>query len=166
VPLAPVELHAASASNARRSATPSWPTDADECDRLVSDGTYCVKIRSPINKCVRPRKKIYERALVIELRKRGHHVEPQNRYRVFYDDQRVGTVVPDMIVDNLVIVDTKVATAFIDSHSAKMIGHFDDRRSPGRPALELQIRGAGLDESRSLKPAKQMKPHPHILNLV
>jgi GxxExxY protein len=42
---------------------------------------------------------------------------------VFYDGQRVGTLIPDLIVDNLVIVDTKVVSAFTDTHIAKMIGY-------------------------------------------
>jgi GxxExxY protein len=67
--------------------------------------------------------RIYERALTIELRKRGHTVDPQQRHRVFYDGQRVGTLVPDLIVDNLVIVDTKVFSALTETHCAKMIGY-------------------------------------------
>jgi GxxExxY protein len=67
--------------------------------------------------------RIYERALTIELQKRGHTVDPQQRYRVFYDGQRVGTLVPDLIVDNLVIVDPKVVSAFTETHYAKMIGY-------------------------------------------
>ncbi len=67
--------------------------------------------------------KIYERALKIELLKRGHRVESQRRFPVFYDGQDVGTLIPDLIVDGLVIVDTKVVRAFNDSHVAQMIGY-------------------------------------------
>lgn len=67
--------------------------------------------------------KIYERALKIELLKRGHRVESQRRFPVFYDGQDVGTLIPDLIVDGLVIVDTKVVRAFHDSHVAQMIGY-------------------------------------------
>jgi GxxExxY protein len=67
--------------------------------------------------------KIYERALKIELEKRGHAVEAQREYPVFYDGQRVGTLIPDMLVDNLVIVDTKVVTSFNQAHIAQMIGY-------------------------------------------
>jgi GxxExxY protein len=56
--------------------------------------------------------KLYERALVIELRKRGHKVEPQRQYPVFYEDQHIGTLVPDLIVDDAAIVDCKVVTTF------------------------------------------------------
>ncbi len=69
--------------------------------------------------------KIYERALVIELRKRGHQVEQQKEFPVHYDDQRIGGLIPDLIVDNLVLVDAKVVTAFHDTHTAQMLGYLN-----------------------------------------
>jgi GxxExxY protein len=69
--------------------------------------------------------KLYERALVIELRKRGHRAEPQRQYPVFYEDQHIGTLVPDLIVDESVIVDCKVVTAFSDTHVAQMLGYLN-----------------------------------------
>ncbi|MSU48864.1 MAG: GxxExxY protein [Opitutus sp.] len=67
--------------------------------------------------------KVYENALVIELRKRGHRVDQQKIFTVYYDNQSVGTFIPDLIVDELVIADPKVVTAFTDTHSAKMTGY-------------------------------------------
>ena len=67
--------------------------------------------------------KLYENALVIELTKRGHRVEQQKRFPVHYEGQLIGTLVPDLIVDDLVIVDPKVATDFTESHIAKMTGY-------------------------------------------
>lgn len=69
--------------------------------------------------------KLYERALVIELRKRGHQVEQQREFPVFYDGQLIGTLVPDLIVDGLVIADPKVVTAFNDTHTAQMLGYLN-----------------------------------------
>ena len=69
--------------------------------------------------------KLYERALVIELRKRGHQVEQQREFPVFYDGQHIGTLVPDLIVDGLVIADPKVVTAFSDTHTAQMLGYLN-----------------------------------------
>ena len=63
--------------------------------------------------------KNYERALKIELEKRGHAVESQREYPVFYDGQKVGALVPDLLVDSPVIVDTKVVTSFTQTHIAK-----------------------------------------------
>ncbi len=46
--------------------------------------------------------KLYENALVIELRHRGHTVEQQRQYPVTYRGQLIGKLVPDLIVDDLV----------------------------------------------------------------
>jgi GxxExxY protein len=69
--------------------------------------------------------KLYERALVIELRKRGHQVDQQRQFEVHYDGELIGTLVPDLIVDDQVIADPKVVTAFNDNHSAQMIGYLN-----------------------------------------
>ena len=66
--------------------------------------------------------KIYENALVIELLARGHTIEQQREYPVHYLGQAVGTLIPDLIVDDKVIADPKVVTAFNDSHIAQMLG--------------------------------------------
>ena len=67
--------------------------------------------------------KLYENALVIELTKRGHRVDQQKAFPVHYDGQLIGTLVPDLIVDDLVIVDPKVAASFTDTHVAQMTGY-------------------------------------------
>ena len=67
--------------------------------------------------------KAYENALVIELRKRGHIVEQQRRFDVLYDGQLVDTLVPDLLVDGLVIVDPKVVSSFTETHIAQMMGY-------------------------------------------
>ena len=67
--------------------------------------------------------KAYENALVIELKKRGHQVEQQRRFDVFYEGQLVHTMVPDLIVDESLIVDPKVVESFCDTHFAQMPGY-------------------------------------------
>lgn len=67
--------------------------------------------------------KAYENDLVIELKKRGHTVEQQRRFDVLYDGQLVDTLVPDLLVDGLVVVDPKVASAFTETHLAQMMGY-------------------------------------------
>ena len=67
--------------------------------------------------------KLYENALVIELIKRGHRVDQQKIFQVHYETQLVGTLVPDLIVDDLVVVDPKVATAFTETHVAQLTGY-------------------------------------------
>lgn len=67
--------------------------------------------------------KAYENALVIELRKRGHKIDQQQRFDVKYDGQLVDTLVPDLIVDDLVVADPKVVEDFTPSHHAQMMGY-------------------------------------------
>jgi len=67
--------------------------------------------------------RLYERALVIELRKRGHAVESQREFPVFYERELIGKLVPDLIVDDPVIVDPKVVAAFNEAHIAQMVGY-------------------------------------------
>ena len=55
--------------------------------------------------------KLYENALVIELRARGHTVEHQREYPVHYRGQFIGKLISDLIVDGKVITDPKVAAA-------------------------------------------------------
>src|SRR5688572_3671104 len=63
--------------------------------------------------------KAYENALVIELKTLGHTLEQQRRFDVFYKGILVDTLVPDLLVDGLVIVDPKVVTEFNDTHVAQ-----------------------------------------------
>jgi GxxExxY protein len=67
--------------------------------------------------------KLYERALVIELRERSRVVDQQRRFKVRYKEHEIGVLVPDLIIDQLVIVDTKVVTAFSESHVAQITGY-------------------------------------------
>jgi GxxExxY protein len=90
--------------------------------------------------------KLYERALVIELTKRGYRAEPQRQYPVFYDDQHIGTLIPDLVVDDLVIVDCKVVAAFADVHLAQMLGYLNITGL--RLAILLNFKSARLEWKR------------------
>lgn len=69
--------------------------------------------------------KLYENALVIELRARGHEVEQQRQFPVHYRDELIGTLIPDLIVDGKVIADPKVVTVFNETHTAQMLGYLN-----------------------------------------
>lgn len=69
--------------------------------------------------------KLYERALVIELGKQGMRCESQRQFDVCYEGQNIGTLIPDLIVEGLVIVDAKVVAALNDSHLAQMLGYLN-----------------------------------------
>ncbi len=90
--------------------------------------------------------KLYERALVIELNKQGLRCESQRQFEVLYDGQLIGTLIPDLLVEGLVIVDPKVITAFNDSHLAQMIGYLNI--TDLKTALLLNFKYASLGIKR------------------
>ena len=67
--------------------------------------------------------KAYENALVVELMKRGHTVQQQRRFEVRYEGILVDSLVPDLIVEDAVIADSKVVSGFNDTHIAQMMGY-------------------------------------------
>jgi len=69
--------------------------------------------------------KIYERAMIIELGLRGLKVENQKQFPVDYKGHPIGTFIPDLIVENLVVVDPKVVSSFTPDHFAQMIGYLN-----------------------------------------
>jgi GxxExxY protein len=93
--------------------------------------------------------KAYENALVIELRKRGHRIEQQKQFNVLYDSIVVGTLIPDLIVDDLLIVDPKVTEDFTPTHTAQMIGYLAITRL--RLAMLLNFKHADLRWKRIIR---------------
>ena len=69
--------------------------------------------------------KLYERALVIELAKQGLCADAQKTFPVHYDAQLIGTLIPDLIVEDRIIVDAKVVSDFNDCHLAQMLGYLN-----------------------------------------
>jgi len=67
--------------------------------------------------------KVYENALVIELRRTGLHLEQQHPIRVFYEDFLVGEFAVDLLVEEHVIVELKAAKALDDVHSAQCMNY-------------------------------------------
>lgn len=93
--------------------------------------------------------KLYERALVIELRKRGHRAEQQKEFPVYYDSQKIGVLIPDLIVDELVVCDPKVVAAFNEAHAAQMLGYL--AITGLRLALLLNFKNAKLEWKRIVR---------------
>jgi GxxExxY protein len=63
--------------------------------------------------------------MMMELKRRGQVVAMQNSFPAFYHGELIGNLVPDLIVDNAVIVDPKVVACFTETHVAQMIGYLN-----------------------------------------
>ena len=77
--------------------------------------------------------KVYENALIAELKLRGIQVDQQQRYKVLYKHVVVGEYVPDLLLGKQVIVDTKV----IDFISDAEVGQVMDYLRIAKPELGI-----------------------------
>ncbi|TWT60411.1 GxxExxY protein [Rubinisphaera italica] len=67
--------------------------------------------------------KPYENALVVELRLRGIPVIQQRKYDVLYKNILVGEYIPDLIVYDSVIVETKTIDRIGDTELGQMLNY-------------------------------------------
>ena len=67
--------------------------------------------------------KVYEHAILIELRKMGMEVVNQYMIKVFYDGIEVGNYFADLFVENSVIVEIKAAEGLIEEHEAQLVNY-------------------------------------------
>jgi GxxExxY protein len=104
--------------------------------------------------------KLYEPAMVIELRKRGHIVESQKEFPVSYERELIGHLVPDLIVDEKVIVDPKVVAAFNEAHIAQMVGYLTITGL--ELALLLNFKSARLEWKRVVRQQRSESDLPDL----
>ena len=67
--------------------------------------------------------KVYENALLIELKKLGLPAVAQLPIRVFYDNMVVGEYFADLLVDNAIIIEIKAAKTIIPEHEAQLLNY-------------------------------------------
>jgi GxxExxY protein len=67
--------------------------------------------------------KVYENAMLIELRKQGLEAESQKHLKVFYDEYEVGNYFADIIVEDIVIVELKAAEGIAEEHEAQLTNY-------------------------------------------
>jgi len=72
--------------------------------------------------------KVYENALVYELRKTGLEAEPQKPIQVFYDGVVVGDYTPDILVNQRIIVELKAVSAIEEAHEAQLLNYLKATR--------------------------------------
>ena len=67
--------------------------------------------------------KVYENAMMIELKKEGIRAIAQAPIRVLYDNEIIGEYYADILVDDKVIVETKAARQLADEHEAQLLNY-------------------------------------------
>lgn len=101
--------------------------------------------------------KVYENAMVMELRAAGLKVGQQMPIKVMYRGQAVGDFVADLLVEDCVIVELKVAKALDDVHLAQCMNYLKATRMHvcllfnfGKPRLQWKRIVHELDEDKTL----------------
>ena len=66
---------------------------------------------------------VYEKCLLIELRKAGLDTESQKPITVYYDDEIVGEFVADIIVNDTIILEMKSVRRVIKAHEVQLVNY-------------------------------------------
>ncbi len=67
--------------------------------------------------------KVYENALLLELRGRGIHCLSQYAVKVYYDNVEVGFYIADIIVNDILIIEIKAAEGLCEQHEFQLINY-------------------------------------------
>ena len=67
--------------------------------------------------------KVYERALLLELKLRGIQVKPQASFPVRYKGQRIGDFYADLLIENILVIELKCTDRLTNEHMAQCINY-------------------------------------------
>ena len=74
--------------------------------------------------------KVYENAMVHDLRKSGLQVQQQVPIKIWYDGVLVGEYIADLIVEGFVLLEIKAVKAFDDGHIAQCLNYLAATKLP------------------------------------
>ena len=66
---------------------------------------------------------VYEKCLLIELRKEGLNVESQKPITVYYENEIVGEFIADIIVNDTIILELKSVRQIINAHEVQLVNY-------------------------------------------
>lgn len=67
--------------------------------------------------------KVYQNSLYLELKARGYKVEAQKQIKVYFKGIEVGEYYPDLIVNDLVILELKAAEYIVEEFENQIINY-------------------------------------------
>ena len=92
----------------------------------INDITYAINgAVFEVNKVLGPGflERVYENALLIELRERGLKAENRVPIKVFYKDKVVGEYIADILVEGKVILELKAVDRLDKIHEAQLLNY-------------------------------------------
>ena len=66
---------------------------------------------------------VYEKCMLIELRKAGFDIEPQKPIKVQYDGEVVGDFIADVLVNDTVILELKSVRKLVEAHEVQLVNY-------------------------------------------
>ena len=105
---------------------------------------------------------VVDNAITEELKKRGLHVESQKRIDIYYQGKKVGTYIPDKVINNAIIIEMK-AKPFLTKQDIKQFWHYLKGTNYKLGFLinfgnRLEIKRVVYDKARN---STQVKHDPH-----
>ena len=92
----------------------------------INDVTYAINgAVFEVNRVLGPGflEKVYENALLVELRKQGLKAESQVPIKVSYKENAVGDYIADILVEKMVIVEIKTVEKLDTIHEAQLLNY-------------------------------------------
>ena len=92
---------------------------------------------------------VYEKCMLIELRKAGFNAETQKPITVYYENEIVGEFVADIIVNDTIILELKSIRRIINTHEVPLVNYLV---ATGKPVgLILNFGESKVDIKRKIK---------------
>ncbi len=92
---------------------------------------------------------VYEKCMLIELRKAGLNAESQKPITVCYEDEIVGEFVTDIIVNDTIILELKSLRRIIKAHEVQLVNYLV---ATGKPVgLILNFAESKVEVKRKVK---------------
>jgi GxxExxY protein len=97
---------------------------------------------------------VYRNAMAVELRHRGFRAEMEKRLEVHYKSEPVGLYIADLLIDDSVLVELKVAEAYRSADEAQLLNELAATQRPvgllinfGRHKVEFKRLAWNLGET-------------------
>lgn len=92
---------------------------------------------------------VYEKCMLIELKKAGLNPDSQKSIKVYYDDEIVGDFVADIIVDDTIILELKSVRRVVRAHEVQLVNYLV---ATGKPiGLLLNFSERKIEVKRKVK---------------
>ena len=67
--------------------------------------------------------KVYHKALLIELKNNGYKIDSEKKVNVYYKNEIVGEYIPDIIINDSVIVELKCVEYMVEAHECQLLNY-------------------------------------------